>query len=566
MPRFEHGLFREVGVLHLHVRGSNYCNYHPPIIVLVSLVRNVCYTVYSTGNSLSSFASNPSHVMKRSASSLSSADPDGTSSTTPRQPTVSDSQGSEPVSRTTNYFDTIPVELSRAVVKHLSEEPYSQNWLHSVNASDARTVLQVGGVLSVASRGLFKSLVSGEFKFRNWHEHTSLAITMAPHLTRLTIAQREHRRINCEQLCSLRELRISFGAESLFERILNVCGGSLEKLDIIAYQSTKKIVEAIASNCKSLKSFHSGFTLYRASLEPLWSVVGNTLIELRGELSHGELMRIARHCTRLEKLDLLNLHKFAAATLQNIVTDYLASLKSLGYLLLDLYYEGTRHLDIDFLRAILHACPPNVWIDCTMGFNFGDSNINNLRVVGPRLRKLVMDYESGTLPRDLLPALGNVQELLLVPYQTSDEMIESIFVEPLPCLRKLSILVNNPTVLRSIARSVSSLREFVCSFSFRFNETSEDRIAANGSAITELLQANEHLRYIKMTYWHAEHIVDFVRRLRVCRNLEHVAIGYRIQSESRKAVSESKEISNACVPLRTRSLSLSVNGMRYLPR
>ncbi len=188
--------------------------------------------------------------MKRSASSLSSAYHDATSSTTSCRPSGSDSQNSQAVSRTTYYFDSIPAELLRAVVKHLSDEPYSQNWLPSVNDNDTRTVLQISGGLSVTSRGLFKSLMTVEFKFRTWHEHTLLSATMAPHLTRLTISRREHRRINCEQLCSLRELKISYGTESLLERILNACGGSLESLEIIAHRTKKKTVQAIASRSK----------------------------------------------------------------------------------------------------------------------------------------------------------------------------------------------------------------------------------------------------------------------------------------------------------------------------
>ncbi len=267
----------------------------------------------------------------------------------------------------------------------------------------------------------------------------------------------------------------------------------------------------------------------------------------------------------MEKLDLLNLHKFAWASFQNTVTDYLVALKSLRFLVLDL----SSYFDEDGLRAILNVCPPNVWIDCRVCTHYQDYDIDSLHVIGPRLQKFELEYESGTLPRDFLPVLGNIQELILSSWdEASDEMIESIFVEPLPCLQKLSFFsVKNPKVLCSIAGYVSNLRELTGSFSFSCSETDEKQIVLNGSPISELQRANEHLHYIIITYWHTKHIVDFIPRLRVCHSLEHVAIYYWPRSEDRTTSSEkTKEVTNACVALRTKSLSLSVDGMLYLPR
>lgn len=67
------------------------------------------------------------------------------------------------------------------------------------------------------------------------------------------------------------------------------------------------MVLAIARHCKSLRVFSIHFQDYQASLEPIWSTVGSTLIELAGDVPEREWAHITSHCMCIEKLDMYEL-------------------------------------------------------------------------------------------------------------------------------------------------------------------------------------------------------------------------------------------------------------------
>ncbi len=99
-----------------------------------------------------------------------------------------------------------------------------------------------------------------------------------------------------------------------------------------------------------------------------------------------------------------------------------------------------------------------------MSHEIGVSNF--IREIGTHLQVLRLDHTFDTIASELLPALVNIEELSLFPvYGFSDEMMELIFVEPLPYLQKRTILqMKSSKRLSIVANSVTDLREFECCF------------------------------------------------------------------------------------------------------
>ncbi len=236
---------------------------------------------------------------------------------------------------------------------------------------------------------------------------------------------------------------------------------------------------------------------------------------------------------------------------------------------------------VDYVRMLLDACSSTVKVHSSVKGEPNSSFVDFVRVVGTRLHKLDVTGQFDSLPRDVLPGLRNIEELsfnlfVMDPPVEYMSTMESVFAEPLPNLRKLTLLgVNTSKILSVIALAASNLREFECNF-LSMSGVDDEEVDVSGSDITEFLQANEHLRSIVLHYFGIESsvidgIIDFIPRLKVCRYLKVVNIGlmprrfrdnYKIRLLSRRMRTE---ISNACVSLRTKPLSLIVNGTPFLP-
>lgn len=238
------------------------------------------------------------------------------------------------------------------------------------------------------------------------------------------------------------------------------------------------------------------------------------------------------------------------------------------------------------VHILLDVCPSDVHVRSHNYVQDDGNFIDIICVIGTRLRSLILEYyvnAESKVPRVMLPALVNVEELnlhlkpafSLVPSEISG-LLESIFVEPLVNLRDLTITyVNNSKILAMdiLARSVSNLRKFHCAFETDIFIDIEERVPVKGLALTEFLQGNKHLRCLYLGFGQFQDfqlvidgIADFIPCLKVCNYLKDVTITYSEEDGSLAKHSERcKEISNACCSLRTRSLSLRVNGLRYLP-
>ncbi len=469
----------------------------------------------------------------------------------------------------TYFFDAVPADVLFVVVKHLSEQPYGKDWLHSVNSNDAQTVLRIGGALSVASREMFKSLDFQGIHLKSSNDIEMLTNLMAPHLEQIYIYRPELRLLNCERFSSLRSLKFKedVGWHAL-ERILSVCGDILEELEIESWWLERRVVQAIACHCKSLKVFKPYYIQYRASLKRIWNAVGSTLIEFRGRVPNMELSHIAAHCTRLEKLNLRNIQQLMRGG-GNEVVDLLAKLKSLRILVL--YVSNEEQLtcfSVNNLERLLDACSPNVRIDCDTKLDNDVGLAEYIDSIGARLRALRLTCNFRTTSTDALHVHTNIEELSLTTLNAfADGILELIFAAPLPNLRKLYVSdVNNSKILRHVARSVSNLREFECYFGWK------RRVPLNRSDFFDLFGANKHLHYITLYYWIIDDretnlVTELIPCLKVCRQLKNVAFTYKKEAADARlcTTDKSEELSNVCVSLRNKALCLSVNNVCYLP-
>ena len=462
--------------------------------------------------------------------------------------------------------------------------PHSDDWLSSVSAGDVRTVLQFGGILSIVSREVFKSLRFDDFLVANKKcGHRTLTSLMAPHLELLHLCEPDHRRFNFENLSSLRVLKVGYTVgPNVLGRILTAVGANLVELDITSCWMKRKTIRAIARYCQSLRVLKAGYSEYPGTLESIWSTIGSNLIELRVRASEKDFVGIARYCTRLEKLGLFKIHHLDFSS-DGVVIDSLRALKRLRVLVLDIFvFDELPYFSKDNVRTILDVCPSDVHVHLHMSLNQNLDCTGYFRLFGTRLRVLSLNTGFFTEEKDVVAALANIEELSLRPFngyywEEFSTVMEPILAAPMPNLRKLLISsVDNSNILPRLSRSVINLREFMCFFGSRFDR--EEQIHVKGSDFTELLRANKQLRRITIDYGEnivlvKDKIVDFIPRLKDCKYLKDVVILYRAEDERDEDgniigmhdCGMLEEIRDACVSLRTKSLSLSVRGVSYLP-
>lgn len=476
------------------------------------------------------------------------------------------------------YFDVVSVDALSVLTKYLSHEPHSALWLHKISANDAQTVLQVGGALSAISRKMFKSLRGDDFNcFRSLCSNKSILLMnlMASHLEYLNGRESDLRRLNYERFCSLRVLCLyTCDDESAVERILAASGKSLLELEVRGRCMKKRMVGAIARHCKSLNAICVDFFNYPTSLKPIWSATGNTLIELRGDLPRREFIHIASYCKRVEKLNLWIENETKFVAIGDALIELLDALKSLQILDTNgrskMYYSFTA----DNIRSLLKVCPSDVHVYTTIFVDHCDAFADYIRAVGTSLRRIAVYCQVGTLPREVIHAFVNVEELSLNLGPNAFTVVKSIFVDPMPNLRELSIRnlknVKNSKLFSVLARSVSNLREFSCHF-LGSSHDEEKRVPMKSSDFIKFLQANKHLSGFYLNYGSSydslavrEDITDFIPCLKVCKYLSDVVITY-FDAEAVNTRVWYEVIGNACVPLRTKSLTLTVNFVRYLP-
>ncbi len=71
------------------------------------------------------------------------------------------------------YFDLIPLEILPNVIRYLAKNPYSENWLLTVEGCDALAVLKSGETLHMAAQEMFVAITFSYVELYNFHKNIS---------------------------------------------------------------------------------------------------------------------------------------------------------------------------------------------------------------------------------------------------------------------------------------------------------------------------------------------------------------------------------------------------------
>ena len=491
------------------------------------------------------------------------------------------------------YFNTISRDVITVIIQHVSKRPHVADWQAYADCRDVLKILRCGGLLAEEARAMFIELTYGEY-WGSVHvferkrpslqacrgaDFSQLLIELGPQVRSLfaTGSQPFLSDFYFENCSHLRELTIKYltseGVTFTLSKILKSCGDSLTHLCLLGSGQMKPAhLELIIRHCRVLESLWFEDRMVSGKIEEFWKVVGRTLKRLKCRSlippysTYGALNCVQRHCKLLEdveftwyplRLPVLHFYKTLGTRLKILRFDYFAPIPT-----------------PQVMGEILNKCP-NVVVDFTECVH----TEGVLRVLGERVRKL----ELGSILNpsaeftSIANALTGLSELELCEQDLkfSLKFVKALFNAPKPNLTKLYIpcvnvfeqqgntLVDSMNVLDIIARTVQSLREFKCR-SFNTIEL---------ASFEAVLQSNRDLRRIGINYFQRDadglnpecrfNCIGLIRSLVKYRSVVDFYVDFKVLMPHWKI--ESNEIRNACVPLRSRQLNLTVDYHQYLP-
>ena len=484
------------------------------------------------------------------------------------------------------YFDVVPHDVLFHLVKHLSKWPHSEQWLDTVDDDDALTVLRTEGALSNVCKSMFNSLgqelwsrrVFGSEKFE------MLAEILAPHLESLSFNGGLFRAFNLYEFSSLRVLQVEMSGVTarVFRHVLASCGSSLVELTCEPGSLRKADVRSIALHCKSLSVLklyeHSWCSI---SVKIIWEELGDKLTKFSGRIALNDFPLIARHCTALRELKIVNTEQVSSGNKQMVIESVqaLQSLRVLG-IELDEYDYGQEFLAVGEFEAFLQGRPSDFLLDIHGSFNSQENFRDVMRSIGSRLRLFSLVLNSDSIPAGTTFMLDSIQELRLRKSDDYDDLkLERLFTHPVPNLRKLSIPVKNTSIFSHIARCTSNLLELTCELPVSEGNPVSFR-SVRASDITQLLHENKGLYDLDIDFgftetYPSDDMILLISCLNVSEAIMHVVMRYYTDSESGSggnadsgALDEFtgqeqdrnsekyKKLRNACVPLRTKRIGL----------
>ncbi len=492
------------------------------------------------------------------------------------------------------YLDTLPQDALMVILRRLSSRPYAYNWDSYVGSNDALCVLDCGGGLTVVAQSLFTSLdlfvaeQSPDDAFSALRTTTlslfnKLLIKQGPQLTKLSFASAPSRYcIQAQQFefasgtyfeyCRhLRELTISDCSswrkpEPLpLEPIFTACGDVLQKLTILGNTHLHTpFVEAIMRHCRSLESLSLSQETVGVKMHLFWQVIGQKLKRLScfppcsPYNCRTVLLPISRYCKKLEDVE---------------ITGHMRTIppvkfySDMGERLRVLHFHSSSATPMpDELAKILENCP-HAMVDIFIR----DNEEQLLRVLGDRVRNLTLHCIP--MPSDefvdIADKLTSLRKLSVTSMnEDSAEFAKAMFNAPKPNLEMLSLSCVNMldglreggaefNLLAELGRKVCTLREFSFLSWVKFDS----------QACVSVVNSNRQLRRLTASFGNTNytrevllsHIKKVVRAL-----VNHESISeVRIHLIGRKFFS--KEICDACLPLRRRELTLIVGNVQYLP-
>ena len=215
------------------------------------------------------------------------------------------------------YFDTVPDDILRIVLRFLSARPQHRNWHPYISTHLVNTALDVGGALARAATQEFHNLGVDDGD----EDGVPIDDVMNTPISRSLV----HR-------LSLRRLVLELPAEEALPDLLRGCGSRLRELvlDTCNTVFTKSDGFAISTYCTNLSLLAIHTERVEGTLAPIWRSVGSTLTQLSIDCDYGaaryrilEIISVpdlVEHCVNLRSVRVLEFN--------DITADLLAALGS----------------------------------------------------------------------------------------------------------------------------------------------------------------------------------------------------------------------------------------------
>ncbi len=200
----------------------------------------------------------------------------------------------------TCHLDTVPDDILRTVLRHLSRRPQHRNWHAYISTNSVNTALDVGGALKRAALMEF-DIIGGEDGIP---PGGTLDVTiLRPLVYRLP----------------LRRLVLKLREEELLPDLLRGCGAELRDL-VLSTESivvTENDIFAILTYCTKLSSLAIRGGYIESTLTPIWRSLGSTLTRIYIGRYHSDfgngivdvisVANLVEHCVNLYHVDVKEL-------------------------------------------------------------------------------------------------------------------------------------------------------------------------------------------------------------------------------------------------------------------
>lgn len=488
-------------------------------------------------------------------------------------------------------LDGLPDLAVERIIQHLSASPTNANWRHFVSAETVHSLLKTSGSVARVARATFGTLdLSADF-----HAHCGVAVPgsteSSKHLALQLLSElggvlrslfidrrglpRWCAAAVAAQCRSLRELSITLGS---YDRVqvwdmLQGVGKGLESLELDVSRLDAELIRAVAAHCRNARSLKLVAVSITASCKPMWAAIGDSLQEVslsNGKLSLFMLKDLGRFCPNVTDLsfkfyenarenhrDVVGLCEVYANRLLSFSMPYYFGSREIMLRLAELCPNasvkvplpwGTTTEAVRLIRSLGRGVS-NVWVRDTVSVEGLANACPNLREVG-----LLTNLQNlGRLERTLraLLAQRNVQVLKIVGEgsrkQWSVEATKAI----------LGIASKQGPLLETLAYTgalgdVDVWRRFiVASRSLkRIRVRDPRRLCCVADPSADPTDNND----LGAGFWAA--LVAFLCRSQSLTSIEcscDEPSGCRVES-----------VANACLSARSRNISISVCGFRYL--